>query len=152
MHGRIIIGSNESILFINFDAYGQHVPIYTPATHVCQHYRAYVKKQMQTKGQQVRCAGKSRPSSHPRPPALGEGCLFRSEVLYSLSLGPCSAEANQLCNDEWALRGILSARFGHFSSSVQRLLNKPNPLSWLEAAKARDSSPGGSSVLLVHRA
>lgn len=78
------------------------------------------------KPKQVRCTGKSWLCSHPRPPASGEGCLFRSEELYPLSLGPCSAEANRLCN-EWALNGILPARFGHFSSSVWRLLNKPNP-------------------------
>lgn len=61
-----------------------------------------------------------------RPPASGEGCLFRSEELYPLSLSSCSAEASPLCN-EWALNGILPARFGHFSSSVQGLLHKPNP-------------------------
>lgn len=136
MHRHIITGSNESILFIDLDAYGQHVPIYTPATNVCKHYRDYVKKQMQTEGQQVRCTEKSRPCSHPRPPASGEGRLFSSEGLYPLSLGPCSAEASRLCN-EWALNGILPARFGHFSSSVQGLLNKPNPFLGSKLPKSK---------------
>lgn len=98
----------------------------------------YIEKQMQTKGQRV--TGKSRPCRLPQVSHHGNWCFWRrlflcwSELLYLLSLSPCSDEADWLLNGLWVAfyeqdLDILPALSCIFSAKS---------LSWRKAAKVRE--------------